>query len=91
MFSRVDSPMQTASLSERAPEIVLKRTLTNVGLGKRWDAKFVCPGVERAEVETTATPTFLLVCWQGRARTSIRERACQRPKMPLLENVAVTA
>lgn len=46
MFSRVDSPMQTASLSERAPEIVLKRTLTNVGLGKRWDAKFVRRRVE---------------------------------------------
>lgn len=89
MFSHVDLPMQTASLSERAPEIALKRTLTNVGLGKRWNAKFVCLRVEKAEVETTTTPTkrntlssaatCYCQCVCRAVQTWIRERACKRP------------
>lgn len=54
-LSRVDSSMQTASMSERAAEIILKGALKM--LGTRRNTKFIRPRDEKVERETTTTTT----------------------------------
>lgn len=93
-LSRVDSWMQTASMSERAAEIILKGALKM--LGTRHNTKFFRPRDEKVERETTTTttPTEKKTSFLGlkgaaasvfagprrvRACTSIRQRACKRP------------